>query len=328
MEPAPSRPQTQRTAEHPTGFAAAWYLTGPTASGKTEVGLALAERIGAEILSLDSMSVYRGMDIGTAKPAADLRQQVPHHLLDLVEPWENFSVAQYVEHAARAVRQVQSRGGVPLFVGGTPLYLKALLSGLFAGPPADWTLRQSLEELARREGSPALHGRLAEVDPAAAARLHPQDVRRLVRALEVHQLTGRPISDLQTQWRQSSAAGRVFWLDWPRPVLYARINARVERMMNQGFVEEVRRLATTQHGLGRTAAQAVGYREILEYLRGQCDLPTAVDAIQRRTRRFARRQLTWLRSLGGARPIAVEEPFDPHRIAQRIAALGTCEPNE
>ena len=159
-----------------------WFLTGPTAAGKSAVAIELARRIGGEILSLDSMAVYRSLDIGTAKPSPAERQAVPHHLLDLLEPTEDFSIAQYLDAAHRAVRQVLERQRPPLFVGGSPLYLKAILRGLFDGPPADWEFRSELEEIAGRDGSNALHARLAAVDPAAAARLHPNDMRRLIRA--------------------------------------------------------------------------------------------------------------------------------------------------
>lgn len=307
-----------------------WFLTGPTASGKSAVGIELARLIGGEILSLDSMAVYRELDLGTAKPTAAERKAVSHHLIDLVEPDEEFSVAQYSAAASRAVQDVLDRGRRPLFVGGSPLYLKALLRGLFDGPPADWALRGELAEVARLEGSAALHARLAAVDPAAAARLHPNDVRRLIRALEVYQRTGRPISSLQTQFaaNQSTAHGanrgverRVFALDWPRSELHRRIAERQEAMFAAGWIDEVRRLLSSGRSLSRTASQAVGYREIIEHLAGKRELAETAELIGQRTRQFAKRQLTWLRSLPECSWIAMEEPFHPAAVAKRIIEI-------
>jgi tRNA dimethylallyltransferase len=301
-----------------------WFLTGPTASGKSAVGLALAGRIGGEIISLDSMAVYRGMDIGSAKPTPAEQQAVPHHLLDLLGASEEFSVAQYVAAAADAARDILARGRAPLFVGGTPLYLKGLLRGLFDGPPADWALRRELEAIADRAGSAALHEQLAAVDPAAADRLHPNDTRRLIRALEVYHRAGQPISGLQRQFATARPAEecRVFVLDWPREALKRRIDARVEAMFAAGWIDEVRRLAADGKTLGRTASQAVGYCEIIDHLAGGPDLAETIARIQQRTRQFAKRQLTWFRSLAECRWIAVEEPFDPAAVAERIATAG------
>ena len=301
------------------------FLTGPTAAGKSAVANELARLLDGEILSLDSMAVYCELDIGTAKPSAAERQAVPHHLVDLIEPTEDFSVAEYVAAAQTAVEQILERRRRPLFVGGSPLYLKALLRGLFDGPPADWVFRSELEEIARQEGSSALHARLATVDPAAAARLHPNDTRRLIRALEVYHRTGQPISSLQTQF---AAVGdpntcRAFVLDWPREELHRRVNARVDAMFAAGWIEELRRFLATGRTLSRTASQAVGYREILEHLAGKRDLAATVDLIKQRTRQFAKRQLTWLRSLPECRWIAMKNPLDSAAVASQIAAAGT-----
>jgi len=301
-----------------------WVLTGPTASGKTDVGLALAELLGAEIISMDSMAVYRGMDIGTAKPTVEQRQRVPHHLIDLVEPHEEFSLAQYLVAAHRTAADIRARGRTPLFVGGTPLYLKALLRGIFQGPPADPLFRRRMYEEAQRFGHEHLHRRLAEVDPAAARRLHPHDLRRVIRALEVYEKTGVPISTWQQQFDRARPTEqcRVFVLHWPTDQLAERINRRVEAMFAVGFVEEVRRLRADPRGLGKTARQAVGYREVLEYLEGVRDLPETIALVQQRTRQFAKRQRTWFRSLSECRFIPMEEPLAPSAIARRIAAEG------
>ena len=201
----------------------AWYLTGPTAAGKTAVGIELAKRIDAEIISLDSMALYRGMDIGTAKPSVQERREVPHHLIDILEPSQEFSVAQYLAAAEFAAQDIVARGKQVLFVGGTALYLKVLLRGIFTGPTANWELRRELEELARLNGPESLHRKLQDVDPVAAAKLHPNDVRRVIRALEVQQTTGQPISELQQQFEIGRSADecRVFVLDWPREQLEA-----------------------------------------------------------------------------------------------------------
>src|SRR5947208_11879552 len=232
-------------------FERALILAGPTASGKTELCIEIAEHLNAEIVSMDSMTLYRGMDIGTAKPAPEVRQRIRHHLIDVLDPWESASVAWWLQQAKQCCRDIESRGKRILLVGGTPLYLKALLRGLFAGPPADPELRQRLIQEGERDGDQALHHRLAEVDPVSANRLHPHDVRRIVRALEVWEITGRPISAWQKQWTsydgpmtENGALGldRCLWLDVLRNELYARNNARVRRVIYDSRVEESARL--------------------------------------------------------------------------------------
>jgi tRNA dimethylallyltransferase len=301
-----------------------WYLTGPSAAGKSAVALALAERLGAEILSLDSIAVYRRLEIGAAKPPPEARRRVPHHLLDLVDPSQEFSIAEYLAAAHAAVDAVQARGRTPLFVGGSPLYLKALLRGLFTGPAADWELRRRLSEVAQREGPAALHARLAAVDPASAARLHPNDSRRLIRAIEVFEQTGRPLSQWQRQFHRATAADacRVFVLDWPRASLYRRIDLRVEAMFAAGLVEEVRGLMAGTTPLSRTAAQAVGYREVIEHLRGERGLAETIERVKTHTRQLAKRQSAWFRSLSECRFVPAAEPLDPKALAERIASLG------
>jgi tRNA dimethylallyltransferase len=292
-------------------------LTGPTGSGKSRHALDLACRLDAEIVSMDSMALYRRMDIGTAKPNRDDRVKVPHHLLDVLDPWESASVAWWLERAAACCRDIVQRGKRPLFVGGTPLYLKALLNGLFEGPPADESIRRRLQDEAETVGGTVLHGRLAAVDPASASRLHPHDIRRVIRALEVWELTGRPISDWQTQWREADREGQLqrqlgssrsdlhspwtllppLWLDLPRAQLYSRIDARVESMIAEGLVEEVRALRQLERPLSREASQALGYKEMFGYLDGTADLPETICRIQTRSRNFAKRQITWFRHL-------------------------------
>lgn len=304
----------------PPPLADCWFLTGPTASGKTSAGIELARRIGAEIASLDSMAVYRGLDIGTAKPTPDERRTAAHHLIDLVDPDQEFSLAEYLEAAEKAAAEIAARGREVLFVGGTPLYLKALLRGIFEGPPADWELRRRLQNEAREHGPDWLHVRLAAVDPVAASRLHANDARRLIRALEVFEKTGRPISVWQQQFERArpAEACKVFVLDWPRETLYARIDARVEQMFAAGLVAEVEAVLKTGKSFGRTARQALGYRETLEFLDGQRSLPETIELVKTRTRQFAKRQLTWFRSLSECRWIAMDESQTSADVAERI----------
>jgi tRNA dimethylallyltransferase len=310
--------------------AACLYLSGPTAAGKTAVGVELARLVGGEIVALDSMTLYRGMDVGTAKPTAAERAAVPHHLVDELDPHEECSQAEYATLARRAVDDILSRGKVPLFVGGTPLYLKTLLRGMFEGPAADWDFRHRVEAEARAHGGDWLQQRVAEVDPATAAKLHANDERRLIRALEVFQLTGTPISVHQQQFEavRTEAVGRVFVLDWPRDELYQRIDRRVDAMIADGLIDEVRRLAAAPQSLGRTARQALGYREVLEHLAAGPDLATTIEAIKTHTRQFAKRQLTWFRSLAECRTIPLSGNVDPRDVAEQIFAQLQHETND
>jgi tRNA dimethylallyltransferase len=290
-------------------FASARVLTGPTGAGKTRLALEIAARLEAEIVSMDSMAVYRGMDIGTAKPTAAERGAIAHHLIDVLDPWESASVAWWLEQAALICNDIVRRGKTPLFVGGTPLYLKALIFGLFAGPAADETLRRRLAEDAERLGAHSLHGRLQKVDPQAAARIHANDMRRVIRALEVFELTGRPISAWQTEWAAPAplhGEPAIHWIDWPRAELYERIDRRVEAMFALGLVDEVRRLRSLPKPLSREARQALGYREVLDHLDGKLPLPDTIAAVKTHSRQFAKRQLTWFRRLPGCFPVSAE----------------------
>ncbi len=296
-------------------------LTGPTASGKTDVAIALAEKIGGEILSLDSVAVYRGMDIGSAKPSASDQSRVPHHLIDLVEPTDEFSVARYLRAAHAAVDDVCSRGRTPIFVGGTPMYLKGVLRGFDPGPPADWEFRKAVEADLQVYGIEALRKRLWQVDPLAAHRIGDNDARRMIRALEVARYTGRPISHRQIQFDQAVPASgcRVFSLRWSRPVLHARINARVDVMFSAGLVDEVRELLKRHGQLSRTACQAVGYREVIEHLQdGPLDLAQTIEAVATHTRQLAKRQESWLRSFSEIRPLEINESMNVESIVQCI----------
>jgi tRNA dimethylallyltransferase len=300
-----------------------WFLSGAKAVGKSGVGLALARRLGAEIISLDSMAIYRGMDVGTAKPTTAQRATVRHHLVDIVDPADEYSVAQYVDAAAESVADVRARGQKVLFVGGTPLYLKSLLRGLFDGPPANWEVREQIEAELANVGQAALHERLTQVDPVAASAIHPHDTRRMIRALEVFRATGEPISHQQLTFEEGRPANecRVFVLRRERAELHRRIERRVETMIGSGLIDEVRRLTADGHVLGRTASQAVGYREVLSFLAGEYGRDEMVERIKVRTRRFAKRQGTWFRSLSECRFIDVAGKVDPDAVAEQIAGV-------
>ncbi len=281
----------------------------------------LAPALGAEILSLDSMKVYRGMDIGTAKAPPDARARVPHHLVDLADPGDRFSTRDWLSAAEVALADIRDRGRRPLFVGGTALYLKALLSGLFEGPPADLGLRERLAALPPAERWAAL----ARLDPEAARRIHPNDARRIVRALEVATLTGRPASDHRRQWEDGAPQreARLAGLRRSREDLYRRIDRRIDEMLRGGLVEEVRGLLARPGGLGISARQALGYKEIADYLEGAVpDLEAAVTTLRRRTRTFVRRQDTWFRRFP-VRWVAAAPDDTPETLAPLVReALG------
>jgi tRNA dimethylallyltransferase len=287
-----------------------WFLTGPTASGKSRIGITLARRLGAEIISLDSMAIYREMDVGTAKIDPEGRSGIPHHMIDIVDPSEEYSLAQYVRDAADKIAEIQLRDKKVLFVGGTPLYLKGMLRGVFEGPPADTEFRARLQK--KMEGNPPelLHQLLKKVDPVSAKRLHPNDIRRIVRALEVYEKTGKPISMFQKQFEVGTPASEchVYVLQVPRETLYAQINKRVDKMIDEGFLEEVEMLAERKVPVGRTARQALGYKELFDYIDGKLKYGQAVDLIKQNTRNFAKRQETWFRSLSECRRTSAKKP--------------------
>lgn len=273
-------------------------VVGPTASGKSDLGVALAERLGAEVLALDSMLVYRGMDVGTARLSADERRGVPHHLEDLVEPTERYDVQRYLADARAAEAAVRARGRLPIFVGGTGLYLKALVHGLFDGPAVDLDLRARLAEHAERVGPVELHRELLLRDPELARRLHPNDTRRVLRGLEVLEQTGRPLSHWQQQWASQGRPAVLIGLA-PEPLeLDRRIAQRTRRMLERGLVAEVEGLLA-RGGFGPTAAQALGYAEVVEHLAGRLAAADLESAIALHTRQFARRQRTWYRNFEG-----------------------------
>jgi tRNA dimethylallyltransferase len=297
-----------------------WFLAGPTACGKTAVSLRCADEIGAEIVALDSMTLYRGMDIGTAKPTLAERKSVRHHLIDVIDPHEEYCVAEYLRAADEACREILSRGRTPLFVGGSGLYLRSLLRGVFEGPSADWEFRHALEERARREPEGWLYAEVQRTDPETAAKLHPADERRLIRALEIRHLTGNVASAQRREAVLSpeERPTRVYWLSPPRDWLYMRINVRVDQMFREGLVGEVKHLLRQPRGLGRTARQGLGYKEVIAHLEGRLTLDEAREELQTRTRQFAKRQHTWFRNLEECREVAVDSGDTPGSLTARL----------
>lgn len=285
---------------------------GPTASGKSQLALQLAQRLGAEIVSVDSAQVYRGMDIGTAKPSAAERAAVPHHLLDLLDPAESYSAARFCADALRLIDEIRARGRIPLLAGGTMLYFRALTGGLSELPSADAAVRQRIEQEARRLGWPALHGRLAQRDPVSAARLHPNDSQRIQRALEIIESSGMTPTEFYAQAPAPVLKGRVLKIALNPPErseLHARIEKRFEAMMRAGFLDEVaalHRRGDLHEGL--PSIRCVGYRQLWRHLDGQWPLDEAVQRSIFATRQLAKRQITWLRS---ERDVSLLDPDAP-----------------
>ena len=301
-------------------------ITGPTASGKTALSLSVATALGCEIISLDSMQLYRGMDIGTAKATATERATVPHHMLDILSPLEKFSAEDYRTAALVCARDIISRGKIPLFVGGTGLYLDTLMRGVSPeSPPADDTVRARLMAEAESEGGAhRLWLRLAEVDPESAEKTHENNIRRVVRALEIYELTGRSkthFDNLTKSVASDITVGHITLDFHERENLYARVDTRVDIMMREGLVDEVRGLY--EAGLlldDTTAAQAIGYKEIVAHLRGEATLEEAVELIKLSSRRYAKRQLTWFRHNADAHRIYVDGEDGGMKTAAELTA--------
>jgi tRNA dimethylallyltransferase len=277
-------------------------VMGATAAGKSAFAMRLTDGFPSEIISFDSMKVYRGMDIGTDKPSPDEQRRYHYHLLNVKEPTEISNAGWYITEADRAVADILAQGHLPIIEGGTALYLKAFLQGIFEGPGRDGAFR---EELLRREtenGEGTLHKQLAAIDPASAAKLHPRDLKRIVRALEVHHVTGRPMSEQQQEWVSDDAREGFHFIligiRRDRKELYRRIDRRVDEMMEEGFLDEVRGLWEAKR-LGPTAGEALGYRELVDYLEGRVSLEESIRLIKRNTRHFARRQIGWFSKFPG-----------------------------
>jgi len=298
-------------------------IVGPTAVGKTAMVLHLAARLPVEVISCDSMQVYRYLDIGTAKPSLEEQRAVPHHLIDVVDPDEDFDAGRYRQMAAAAIANVVRRGRIPLIVGGTGLYLRALLHGLIPRAPQDPEVRARLRRLAAKHGGAFLHQRLQAVDPQAAAKIHPHDLVRLIRGLEIWETTGRPPSQLYGEhgFRRRHYRVLKIGLQRPRSELYQRIERRVEEMMAQGLLEEVEELLRRGYGPELKSMQGLGYRHMVQCLHGSWSLEVAVEKLQRDTRRYAKRQMTWFRSDSGIRWFA---PGDAETTAALIEEFFAC----
>jgi tRNA dimethylallyltransferase len=293
------------------------FIVGPTGSGKTQIGLNLSKYLPCEYISADSMQVYKGMDIMTDKLPASLRRKYPYHLLDVIPPSKEYNVASFCLAATRKIKEIIKRKKIPVVVGGTGLYVRSLIHGIFE-EKASAKVRSSLARLAAEKGNSFLHRRLSEVDPCAAARIHVHDTKRLIRALEVFEMTCRPISELQ-QKRQGLATAydvRIFGLRRDRADLYARIDQRVDFMVHGGLLDEVRRLLRRR--LGRTASQCIGVREMEGFLRGQYGWEEAVRLMKRNTRHLAKRQMTWFRREPGIVWIDVVADADLDAVARNI----------
>lgn len=301
------------------------FFMGPTASGKTAATIALAQRFPVEIISVDSALVYRGMDIGTAKPDAQTLRQAPHHLIDLITPLEQYSAAQFAKDALALMHTATANGRIPVLVGGTMLYFNALQHGLSDLPPADPVIRAQIEAEASAVGWPAMHAQLASIDPSVAAKIHTTDSQRIERALEVYRISGQPMSVLRAQSEKVTLAFdilKIALMPSDRSVLHQRIADRFQAMLKQGFIEEVQGLlsAYPQLTTETPSMRCVGYRQVLQHLNGEIDLPTLADHGVYATRQLAKRQLTWLR---GMEDVEVLDCLSPSWIGQMLTRMTT-----
>jgi tRNA dimethylallyltransferase len=302
-------------------------IAGPTASGKTGLAVALAQALNGEVVSCDSMQIYRGMDVGTAKPTPEEMQGVPHHLLDVADPGEDFSVGCYVRLATEAITDIHSRGRTAIVAGGTGLYLDSLVKGEEFAPPSREGERKFLEDAAEQKGIEYVYDMLMEADPETAERLHLSDRKRIIRAMEVFLITGLPLSWHIAQSRQRPPRYRPAWLGLnfrDRAKLYARIDARVDQMLAQGLEQEVQRLLDAGVDPQTTAMQAIGYKELASALRGECTVEEAASRIKQASRNYAKRQLTWFRRNDKIRWIYPDETPD---LLQRALKLLAREPD-
>lgn len=298
-------------------------LIGPTAVGKTKLSIQIAKEFDCEIISGDSMQVYRGMDIGTAKITKDEMEGVPHHLIDIHEPDYPYSVAEFQEQSQRLITEITERGKLPFIVGGTGLYVESVCYGYqFSESGADEEFRKEQFRYADENGAEALHRRLAEIDPESAERLHPNDLRRVVRALEVFHVTGIPLSSqLAPQKKESPYRLCMVGLTMDRQMLYNRIEERIDLMLQQGLVDEVAALMEKGFGPGLVAMQGLGYKEIVSYLQGECSYEEAVTLLKRDTRRFAKRQLSWFRHMKDIEWVDVTDSGNFSANYQKIRAI-------
>ncbi len=271
-------------------------IAGPTASGKTALSVNIAKTIGGEIVSADSMQIYKYMNIGTAKPTEDEKQGIPHHMMDFLEPSVSFSVADYCQMAGKIISDIDSRGKIPVMVGGTGLYIDSLINGVdFGEEQGDPKIRKEMMQLAEKEGNEAVHKILEEIDPETAAKYHPNNLRRIIRAIEVYKTQGKTVSQKEKEEKISPYDVAYFCIDWDREVLYDRINRRVDIMVEDGLIEEVKSLLNRDVDPKATAMQSIGYKEFYGYLNGESTLEEALDTVKQSSRHYAKRQLTWFR---------------------------------
>jgi tRNA dimethylallyltransferase len=301
-------------------------ILGVTASGKGRLAFDLAEGLGAEIISIDSMKVYKRMDIGTAKPPKQARQRIKYHLIDVVEPSDSFSVAAFLKLANEAIEQIKSKNKPIIAVGGTALYIKALLYGLFEGPGTDEQIRAELKAQAQAEGIDQLYQQLLKVDPKAAEHISSNDAKRIIRALEVYKITGKGISSFQKQWNAQEMKDdwTIIGLRREKPEENKRINTRVKRMFEQGLVDEVKSLLAEEKPLSPQARSAIGYAEIIEHLNGRYTLEDATELTKKNTRRFAKSQRTWFKTFPNVHWLDIEPEEPSEKILSRTKALITA----
>ena len=298
-------------------------LLGVTASGKARLAFDLARHLHGEIVSVDSMKIYRRMDIGTAKPSKEAQLKVPYHMIDVVEPSEPYDVATFYERATREMDKIQLRRRPTILVGGTAMYIKALLYGLFAGPGADDAVRQRLKQRVEAQGLDSLHQELARVDPAAAGRINPKDERRIVRALEVFELTGQPISSLQTQFDAAKTPSEwiIIGLRRDKTLESQRINARVKKMVEAGLVREVQSLLSEEPCLSKQTRSAIGYAEIIDHLAGGMDIERTIEQIKISTRRLAKGQRTWFKTFPFVHWITLDDESTAEKTLHRTLRI-------
>ncbi len=297
-------------------------ILGTTGSGKGKLAFELAKSSDAEIISVDSMKIYRRMDVGTAKPPKEAQTIVKYHLIDVVEPSESFSVGKFIELTNQTIDQIKKRGKPVIAVGGTALYIKSLLYGLFEGPGTDEEIRTQLKEKAKSQGLAKLHEQLSKLDPQAAQKIHPNDSKRIMRALEVYELTGKPISSFQSQWTQNNCSNwKIIGLRRDKAVESQRINARVKKMIDAGLVEEVESLLNEDKPLSKQAQSAIGYAEIIDYLSNKTSLEKSLELIKKNTRHLAKHQRTWFKTFKNVNWLDIEADESAEKILERTKIL-------
>ncbi len=297
-------------------------IVGPTASGKTKLSLIVAEKINGEIISADSRQIYKYMDIGTAKPTLEERKRIKHYFIDELNPDEEFNAGIFGEKGREIIEDIFSRGKIPIIVGGSGLYVKSLIDGFFEGPSADWELREMLYRKAKELGKEAIYEELKRVDPVSAEKIHPNNLKRVIRALEVYYITGKPISQMQMEIKPEIDFKTVqIGLNWDRKKLYKRIEERVDKMIRDGLIEEVKKLRELGFDKNLNSLQTVGYKEVFDYLDGLISYEQMIYLIKRNSRRYAKRQLTWFRQDKRIIWLNVDENTDFEKLADKVVEI-------